>query len=282
MVDTKAPTVDVVSPSEGSYITSGTVNLTWSGTDATSGIAYYEVKIDDGQWNITTMTSKEFTGIEDGPHTAYVRAFDNAGNENSTSVSFLIDTVAPTISITSPANGSYINTQSAELMWSGYDGGSGIAYYLVYLNGDQVANTTECHCELTGLLDGTYTAQVKAFDMAGNENDTKVGFTMSTGPVVSIDSPVTISTPTTMWAVYYTNESSLTMTGSVTDIAPLSSANITLYLNGIQVYRGKITDLSTLYDLDQRYTLFVGNDTFVMMNQRFRGELGGRQTDLDI
>ena len=192
-----------------------------------------------------------------------MRAFDNAGNENSTSVSFLIDTVAPTISITSPANGSYINTQSAELMWSGYDL-IGHRLLFVYLNGDQVANTTECHCELTGLLDGTYTAQVKAFDMAGNEND-KVGFTMSTGPVVSIDSPVTISTPTTMWAVYYTNESSLTMTGSVTEIAPLSSANITLYLNGTQVYRGKITDLSTLYDLDQRYTLFVGNDKFVMM-----------------
>lgn len=70
------------------------------------------------------MTSHTFTGLTNGQHTVTVRAYNKAGNYSETSITFTIDTTAPTLSISiTPApnaNGS-INTRTITLSYSATD-----------------------------------------------------------------------------------------------------------------------------------------------------------------
>ncbi len=91
--DTIPPTISITSPSNGATVSNADVTVTWSGSDADSGIDYYEVQIDSGSWiNKGTGTSHIFTSLADGSHTAEVRAWDNAGNSNTDTVTFTVDT----------------------------------------------------------------------------------------------------------------------------------------------------------------------------------------------
>ncbi|MHA1910340.1 MAG: caspase family protein [Candidatus Kariarchaeaceae archaeon] len=90
--DTTPPTININSPTSGQTIESSTVAASWSGSDA-SGIDYYEINIDSGAWtNKGTATTHSYTGISDGAHTINVRAWDNAGNSATDSVSFTVST----------------------------------------------------------------------------------------------------------------------------------------------------------------------------------------------
>jgi len=91
--DTTPPVVSINSPSNGATVSTANVAVYWSGSDADSGINYYEVRIDSGSWiNKGTGTSHTFNGLADGSHSAEVRAWDNAGNSNTDSVTFTVDT----------------------------------------------------------------------------------------------------------------------------------------------------------------------------------------------
>ncbi len=94
--DTTPPIISITSPSNGATVTTADVAVSWSGSDADSGIDYYEVRIDSGSWiNKGTGTSHTFTGLSDGSHTAEVRAVDKASNSNTDTVTFTVDTTAP-------------------------------------------------------------------------------------------------------------------------------------------------------------------------------------------
>ncbi|NHJ86068.1 MAG: hypothetical protein FK734_11445, partial [Asgard group archaeon] len=87
--DTTPPTISITNPSEGATVSSA--KIAWTGSDSGSGIAYYEVRIDSGTWiNKGTSTTHTFT-VADGSHSADVRAWDNAGNSNTDSVNFIVD-----------------------------------------------------------------------------------------------------------------------------------------------------------------------------------------------
>src|SRR5262249_17582314 len=92
-LDTTAPSSSVKGLSASQSATSFTVS--WSGTDATSGIAYYDVQVrDDGvtapgksgtpgawDWHIVTpQTSMTYQGIGAHHYCFRSRAFDKAGN----------------------------------------------------------------------------------------------------------------------------------------------------------------------------------------------------------
>ncbi|MCG7840796.1 MAG: Ig-like domain-containing protein, partial [Methanomassiliicoccales archaeon] len=55
----------------------------------------YAVSVDGTTWTNVTGTNHTFA-LVDGVHTAYVRAYDKAGNFNETNVTFTVDTTAPT------------------------------------------------------------------------------------------------------------------------------------------------------------------------------------------
>jgi hypothetical protein len=81
-------------------------SVTWSGTDAVSGIAYYDVRyrFNGGAWNVwlpqTLATSATFNAAQDGVYEFEVRAVDNLGQVESftgSEASVAVDAVAPFI-----------------------------------------------------------------------------------------------------------------------------------------------------------------------------------------
>ncbi|MGQ9691199.1 MAG: Ig-like domain-containing protein [Thermoproteota archaeon] len=93
ILDATSPSILITSPSPGYEIKSSSVVITWTGSDALSGIHHYEIKLDAGSWiNVETNTTKTYTGLNDGSHTIDIKAFDQAGNTKEETISFIINT----------------------------------------------------------------------------------------------------------------------------------------------------------------------------------------------
>jgi hypothetical protein len=208
-VDTIAPSVSIISPTTGSYNDTGSVTVKWNATDSGSGIAKTEIKFDSGSWNIVSGSSDILTSLAAGSHTVTVRATDYAGNMNTASVTFTVDTVAPSVRITSPTSGSYNNSSSSTVQWTASDSGSGIAKMEIKLDTGSwstIAGTTDT---LTSLADGSHTVTVRVTDNAGNVNSASASFVVDTvAPVLSINSPTSGS---------YNNTGSVTVSWTATD-----------------------------------------------------------------
>ncbi len=118
LLDTQLPDLDITSP---------VANITWSSDDSfdfagtsadETGIVLLEYKFDDSDLDSGAVSigapydnwsfSVAQAALADGPHTLYVRATDGVGKTRVSSRSFVVDKSAPTINVTSPANGSAV------------------------------------------------------------------------------------------------------------------------------------------------------------------------------
>jgi hypothetical protein len=135
-LDTTLPTGAV--NALGTYQISLTFTISWSGSDATSGIANYDVQYRDGaggtwtDWQTsTTATSASFTGQD--AHTYYfrARARDNAGNisaYSSSDTQTTVDTTSPTPgTLTINGGAQNTNTTAVTLTLAASDATSGVA-----------------------------------------------------------------------------------------------------------------------------------------------------------
>jgi len=105
-LDKAAPTGVMIAATPPGWTNAPTVTLTFSATDATSGIDHYEISIDSGPY--TTQTSPyglDVSAMSDGTHTATVKAIDRAGNFATASTNFYLDKTKPVISIDSAKQG---------------------------------------------------------------------------------------------------------------------------------------------------------------------------------
>jgi hypothetical protein len=92
-VDMTSPSVVITGPQEGDTVTSSSFRVSWTGGDAVSGIAYYEVQVDDGPWvRVGTTESYDVPGVGDGLHVVRVKAVDLAGNSRESEVAFTVNT----------------------------------------------------------------------------------------------------------------------------------------------------------------------------------------------
>ncbi len=89
LVDTNKPSIGIGNPAAGSTTSSETVTFSWSASDATSGVYYYDVWIDGTHiatgWGSTSYTYTFSTLLA---HSATIYATDYAGNSRSAAVSF--------------------------------------------------------------------------------------------------------------------------------------------------------------------------------------------------
>src|SRR5205807_901524 len=114
-VDTTAPTASLTAPTSGQVLGTSSVQLTWTASDATSGIDHFEVRLDGGT-PVTVAAGTAtytFTGVSDGTHTLALKAFDRAGNTVLVSVAVSVDATAPTVSIVGPASGAVIPSSAS-------------------------------------------------------------------------------------------------------------------------------------------------------------------------
>jgi len=154
------------------------------------------VSVDGGAWINTTDSYLIVSGLNDGEHMIVVRAVDRAGNYNESTVVFTVDTAAPIIVITSPENGTFLNTSSIILNWTAEDAGVGVKYYLISIDGGNWVNLTETGY-IANLSDGEHVVVVKAVDKVGNSGEDSVRFVVDTeAPAITVISPKNGSTIT--------------------------------------------------------------------------------------
>lgn len=212
-VEVASPTINIVSPADGLINTTGSITLTWAGSDAGSGVDRYVVSWEGGS-QVTLQSSvgsHTFTGLSDGSHVLTVTVFDKFGRSSSDSVTVVVDTQVPSITIISPVQDGFVNSADVTITWSGSDAGTGVAYYTASIEGLAFFNTTDTSCVFNDLADDMYTVLVSAYDHLGNYLDVTVEFTVDTlAPSLVIDSPVegqlfNASSMTVIWTIADTN-----------------------------------------------------------------------------
>jgi hypothetical protein len=193
-VDKVNPVVAILNPVDGSYYNVTSIVAAWLGVDPTpsSGIAYYESQLDSEGWQFMGATTVRVLNLTEGPHVFQVRAFDNATNNFTTSVSFVVDLTKPDVSVLFPSAGMMFGSTDVFMNWTATDALTGIASYEIMIDdGGWMPMTNLTEYTFTGLADGTHIAYVKASDLAGNFNVTSVSFvTDVTSPYVVITAPV--------------------------------------------------------------------------------------------
>lgn len=183
-----APTITISSPSNGQYMGVATPEIKFTLLDESngSGIALTSLKIIvDGTTYTNTSSGVTITTIsngynvvcvpsalKDGSHTLSVSVQDNDGNSASSStIKFTTDTIAPTLSVTAPAeNGQYVAESAYTVKGTTSDSTSGVPIIKIALNGtDQGAVTVSGGSFSKGitLVTGTNTIVVTATDKAG-------------------------------------------------------------------------------------------------------------------
>ncbi len=148
-------------------------------------------------WSVAAVAA-----LADGTYTAQAEQADEAGNTGKSAPStFVVDTVAPAVSITTPGNGKVLDVSRPT--FSGAAGtatGDRQAITLQIFAGESATGTPEQTVQIkpiggswttgsTGpqLPTGTYTAVVKQSDAAGNVGTRSVGFKIATNsPVVTL------------------------------------------------------------------------------------------------
>jgi hypothetical protein len=91
-VDTAPPTLSLLLPEPEAIINSDRVVVSWTAEDAIAGVDYFEVSLDLGDPVRVADTSYTFEGVADGTHSVTVKAFDAAGNAQTDSLEFRVDT----------------------------------------------------------------------------------------------------------------------------------------------------------------------------------------------
>jgi hypothetical protein len=140
--------------------------ITFATSDATSGIDYYDLKIDNGNFN---PQSSPYTlpFQNDGTHIIYVRAYDNMGNYIDNSVNVYIDTNNPIAFTPIATPDTWTSNTQPEVSFSTTDATSGIDHYEVKIDTGSFS-IQNSPFTLPTLSDGIHTITVRAFDMAGN------------------------------------------------------------------------------------------------------------------
>jgi len=243
MVDTTPPELEVLEPKEGGIFSDDTVLVEWEGSDELSGIAGYELRLNDDLIYQGEETEYELTDLEDGTHLVEIIVADNAGNEQTKTVNFIIDTQEPTLNIIKPETDQIFSEDTVDVEWEGSDELSGIAGYELMVNGEVMYEGEDTEYELSGLEDGNNEVKIIAEDNAGNTRESVVKIMVdTTPPELEIITPqdggvVTEDTVLVEW------EASDELSGI---------AGYELIVNGELVYEGEDTEyeLSGLEDGD--------------------------------
>lgn len=182
-----APIITITAPTAGAYLSNNTPTISFKVTDDDSGVNPDTIKvtIDSGTPVTAGITKTQVTGgyectfkptaaLSDGSHTIKVDAMDHDGNAAAQkSVTFKIDTIPPTLSITSPAEGLKTNQAACTVAGKTNDVTSSPCTVTIKLNSGSAeavtVNEDGTFSKALTLAAGTNTITVVATDKAGKQ-----------------------------------------------------------------------------------------------------------------
>jgi len=194
-VDTTYPLISLIYPTNTSYNTIQT-QLNFSRSDTNLSGCWYS--LDSGVTNSSYDAScLNITGLDSGQgsKTWTVYANDSVGNENSSSVTFFVDSILPSVNIEHPHPQTYSYNESLELNYTVTDTNLESCWYKVVNSTSDIIidNTTLTDCLNTTFnvpRSDTYTLTLYSNDSLSNENSDTVTFQISlASPSIVLDYP---------------------------------------------------------------------------------------------
>jgi len=176
--DNSGPAVSITNPADGS-ISSGTVNVTAAVSDE-HGISKVEFYIDGDLKDTDTFLPYSWnwdtTGYSESTHSVKITAYDTLGQTTNKQHTVTVDNYdPPTVSITSPVNGSTV-TATIDVTASASGAGIGISRVEFYIDGVLKSTDTSSpyiySWNTPQYIDSTHTVRVIAYD---SEKQTATG-----------------------------------------------------------------------------------------------------------
>jgi len=168
--DSKGPLLGFISPVNGSYVNSSDLKITWNGSDETTGIKDYSIRIDGGTWNTVTDMNFTFTGVKDGSHFIELKGYDLVNNEADINMTIFVDTVAPGIDLRSPQGTDVPRNTRVQVNFTEAMDNTTVKISIDGVQGPLSQNGTRFIYSLSSLLEYRtyYTVSVEGTDLAGN------------------------------------------------------------------------------------------------------------------
>ncbi len=185
-----APVITILSPSSGAYVSNSQQPVIFTVVDESGGsgidlntLVVKQDGTDVGSGAIQTqavtngysVTYTPESALGDGSHTVTVDVSDHDGNAaTQKATTYTVDTVPPTLNITSPADGLITATASLNVAGTTNDATSSPVTVTIKLNGVDQGNVTVgsdgSFSKSITLADGTNTIEVTATDSAGKSS----------------------------------------------------------------------------------------------------------------
>ena len=198
--ETVAPVITIVSPTSGAYVANSKQPVVFNIVDESGGsgvdISTLVVKQDGTAVeaaniahtaiaNGYSVTYTPSAALSDGSHTVTINCKDHDGNAAAEkSTTYTVDTVPPTLNVTSPADGLITATSSVTVAGTTNDATSSPVVITISLNGtDQgtvPVGTGGTFSKVVTLKEGSNTIIVKAKDAAGKESSVTRTVTLDT------------------------------------------------------------------------------------------------------
>ncbi len=167
-IDTKAPSLQVLSPRNYTYINRDVIDIQLRYNDTNMDRIIVSIN-DTSPIDFGLNQSVVIKIYSEGYYTVRILAYDKASNLNQTIIILIVDLSDPIINITYPYNNTYLNKSDIIVKWVGIDDASGIKYYEIRVDQGAIINVnTSTSFELSGLPDGWHKIEIRSYDKAGN------------------------------------------------------------------------------------------------------------------
>jgi len=240
-LDNAAPMIEFVAPTTTGNVSQDYIVANVSAIDVLlDSVMIYLYNL-SGLVNSTNETFVNFTDLTDGTYYLNASANDSLGNENATeTLTIILDTVAPNVTVHSPLNQSYGN--GSVLINVSSDGVS--VWY--NWNGTNVMYTVPVNVTFA---EGSNTLVVYANDSFGNVQSTSITFIVDfDGPVVELISPIN--------GTMLISSSTVSFNYNVTDLSKVE--NCSLIVNDAF----KSSDTSIVKNVTQTFAVGLTNGDY--------------------
>lgn len=198
--ETVAPVITITSPTNGARVTNSNQPVTFTVVDEAGGsgvnldsvtVELDNVPVSAGEVTHSAVTNGySFTytpasALGDGSHTVTVNAADNDGNNAvEKSTTFTVDTVAPSLNVTSPQDGLITNTAAVTVTGTTNDVTSSPVTVTITLNevnqGAVSVGSNGAFSKAITLATGANVIVVTATDQAGKSSSVTINATLDT------------------------------------------------------------------------------------------------------
>jgi M6 family metalloprotease-like protein/uncharacterized repeat protein (TIGR02543 family) len=229
VIDVTAPTLTLSTLADGAITNNNTLNISGTVSDS-SGIS--GMTVNNTPVPITNETFSTAITLQAGANTVTTIATDNANNQTTDTRTITLDKIAPTLTVTTPADNSK-TAQPLATITGTIDETSTVT--VTVNSGTQNASITGSNYSATvNLTSGLNTVSITATDLAGNTSSAVRTLTYdNSNPSLAITEPNQDIT---------TTQSALTISGTVSDT--ITNTTVTISFN------------------NQTYTPVINNGTF--------------------